>query len=184
MPIDSVTNFGKCAVSTGYDAAATAIVLAAGSGANLPNPSVDGAFNATWYNSTDYFDPSDDPFREVIRVTARTTDTLGTIIRGQEGTAASAKNIAGKTYLLRHGLTAKTISDIKNMHVENEVPSGAVDGVNADFTLANTPITGSVKLYRNGARQISGFSIAGGTITFNAGNLPQTGDELLADYRK
>lgn len=69
-------------------------------------------FNATWWNSTDYPDPSDDPSREVVRVTAIATNTL-TITRAQESTSATAKNTAGKVYLLVAGLTAKTITDIE-----------------------------------------------------------------------
>lgn len=72
--------------------------------------------------------------------------------------------------------------------VDNEAPSGAINGVNADFTLANTPVAGTVRVFKNGIRQRSGagndYTIAGGTITFLAGNLPQTGDILLVDYRK
>jgi hypothetical protein len=70
----------------------------------------------------------------------------------------------------------------------SEVPSGTVNGVNAAFTLANTPVAGTVQLYKNGVRQQVGgandYTIATNTITFVAGNLPQTGDILLADYRK
>ncbi len=72
--------------------------------------------------------------------------------------------------------------------VDGETPSGTVDGVNDTFTLANTPTSGSVHVYKNGIRQRSGagndYTISGGTITFLAGNLPQTGDILLADYRR
>jgi hypothetical protein len=79
------------------------------------------------------------------------------------------------------GLTAANI-------IESETPTGSVNGINDTFTLANTPVAGSVKLYKNGIRQRAGagndYTIASGTITFLAGNLPQTGDILLVDYRK
>lgn len=72
--------------------------------------------------------------------------------------------------------------------VDSEVPGGAVDGVNAAFTLADTPIAGSVHLYKNGIRQQVGagndYTIVTVTITFVAGNIPQTGDVILVDYRK
>lgn len=69
--------------------------------------------------------------------------------------------------------------------VDEEIPSGAVNGSNVTFTLANTPIAGSVKLYKNGIRMKQGgadYSISGLTITFVTA--PATGDVLLADYRK
>lgn len=69
--------------------------------------------------------------------------------------------------------------------VDSEVPTGTVNGVNAAFTLANTPTSGSLHLYKNGLRQkvTTDYTLSGTTVTFVAGNLPQTGDLLLADYR-
>jgi hypothetical protein len=71
-------------------------------------------------------------------------------------------------------------------HVDNEAPAGAIDGANATYTLVKTPRTGSLKLYKNGIRQQAGagndFTLASQTITFAAGNIPQAGDVLLADY--
>ncbi len=105
MSVDNAKNFAKVTVSTGYDASATSIVLSSGDGAKLPTV----PFNVVWWNSTDYADPSDDPNVEIVRVTARTTDTL-TVSRAQEGTSASTKNTSGKTYKMIAGLTAKVIN--------------------------------------------------------------------------
>lgn len=70
---------------------------------------------------------------------------------------------------------------------ESEVPTGTVNGSNAAFTLANSPVTGSLKVYKNGIRQQAGsgndYTLSGTTITFQSGNIPQTGDVLLCDYR-
>ena len=103
--MDNFKNFAKVTVSTGYDAAATSIALTAGHGTRLPA----APFNATWWNSTDYPDPSDDPNAEIVRVTAIATDTL-TVTRAQESTTASTKNTASKTYKMIAGLTAKTFN--------------------------------------------------------------------------
>lgn len=111
MALDPVKNFAKATVSTGYDASETSIVLTSGHGAKFPQPSTDGAFNVTWWNSTDYPDPSDDPNVEIVRVTARSTDTL-TVTRAQESTSGSTKNTAGKTYKMILGPTSKTITDV------------------------------------------------------------------------
>ena len=64
--MDLFKNFAKVTVSTGYDASATSVALSAGHGARLPA----APFNATWWNSTDFADPSDDPNVEIVRVTA------------------------------------------------------------------------------------------------------------------
>lgn len=72
--------------------------------------------------------------------------------------------------------------------IESETPAGTIDGTNVTFTLANAPVAGTLKLYKNGMRQNAGagndYTLATNTITFLAGNIPQTGDVLLADYRK
>lgn len=67
-----------------------------------------------------------------------------------------------------------------------ETPAGTVNGTNPTFTLANTPTSGTVRLYVNGIRQNNGSSndwtISGGTITFVTASIPLTGDVILADY--
>lgn len=105
MALDNAKNFAKGTVSAGYTSTDTTIVLNAGDGTKFPTP----PFNAVWWNSTDYPDPSDDPNVEIVRVTAVATDTL-TVTRTQEGTAATNKNTAGKTYKLLAGLTAKVLN--------------------------------------------------------------------------
>lgn len=67
--------------------------------------------------------------------------------------------------------------------VDSETPSGTINGSNTTFTLANTPTTGSVKLYRNGVR-VTNFTVSTATITTSGTTTPLTGDSLLADYRK
>lgn len=106
--MDSFENFATATVSDGnYDDSATEIDVLPGDGNRLPNP----PFNLTWWNATDYPDPSDDPGREIVRVTDRTDDTL-TIVRAQEDTAASDHNVAGKTYKVSNGPTKKMITDL------------------------------------------------------------------------
>src|SRR5207344_432306 len=97
---DTFKNFAKVTVSTGYDASATSIALSAGHGTKLPA----APFNATWWNSTYYSDPTDDPNVEIVRVTAIATDTL-TVTRGQESIAATVKNLSSKTYRMIAWLT-------------------------------------------------------------------------------
>jgi hypothetical protein len=110
--LDPTRNFAKVTLSAGYDASATVVSLQPGEGAFLPQPSSEGAFNLTWWNVTDYSDPTDDPTREIVRCTARATDTL-TIVRAQEGTTANAHDTGGKIYLMILAPTEKMIEDIE-----------------------------------------------------------------------
>ena len=70
--------------------------------------------------------------------------------------------------------------------VDGETPAGAVNSVNAAFTLAQTPSpAASLALYRNGIRVRSGldYTITGNSVTFASGSIPQTGDVLQCSYR-
>ncbi len=65
--------------------------------------------------------------------------------------------------------------------VYGETPGGAVNGTNDDFTLAFTPVAGTVRPYINGQRQSpAGFSVAASTVTFTVP--PLTGDVIIIDY--
>jgi hypothetical protein len=113
MPtLDPVKNKAASDVSTGYDASATSIVLATSGGALFPAPATDGAFNVIWWNNTDYKNPLDDPNFEIVRVTARSTDTL-TVTRAQESTSAATHNTGGKTYRMALVPTQKFRDDIE-----------------------------------------------------------------------
>ena len=83
-----------------------------------------------------------------------------------------------------HGMPATPVG--AGTQVFNEVPTGDLDGVDATYTLANTPTAATLVVYKNGMRQNVGagldYTIATNVITFEAGNLPQTGDVVLADY--
>jgi hypothetical protein len=104
---------------------------------------------------------------------------LGVIINGNQVKLSNLAIMVGAP--ASGGLTPASF-------VDNEIPAGVIDGVNDIFTLANTPVAGSVHLYKNGARQTFGAGndavIAGDTITFEPGNTPMASDSLLADYRK
>lgn len=186
MALDNAKNFAKVEVSTGYDASATSIILVASEGAKLPTAS----FNAVWYNSTDYTDPTDDPNREIVRVTNISTDTL-TVTRAQEGTSAATHNTGGKTYKMIAGLTAKTINtDIPALIptvptiVSNEVPTGSINSSNQSFVLANTPNpASSLAVYLNGQRLTVTGDYTLSTDTISMVIAPVTGDILFCDYR-
>lgn len=197
--LDPIRNHAMVTVSAGYAIGATSIVLASGHGSKLPDPSTEGAFNLVWWNSTDYKNPSLDPYVEIVRVTGRTSDTL-TVVRPAVGNdyngegsinVASAKNIVGRQYRMILAPTKKTIDDIddyldaiSNSRVYGCVPTGDKNGVNQVYTLPETPKTGSVAVFLNGMRQAESidYTIAGDEITMSYA-LEST-ETLIVDYDK
>jgi hypothetical protein len=163
--VDAVKNFAKSTLSTGIDADDTSIVLATGGGAKFPAPATDGAFNAVIWNSTDYADPADDPSVEIVRVTARSSDTL-TVSRAQEGTNASAHNTSGKTYTIVLGPTAKTITDLLGS-LSVQTVSGTLDGSNTAFTVPNSFTSKSI-IALNGMILVedTDYTVSGTAITY------------------
>ena len=70
--------------------------------------------------------------------------------------------------------------------VDKEIPSGAINGSNTAYTLANTPVAGSEHVFLNGVLQESGagndYTISGANITLLSA--PLTGEKLRVTYRK
>ena len=66
----------------------------------------------------------------------------------------------------------------------NEIPSGLINSLNADYTVANTPVVGTVQVYLNGLFQAPGggldYTISETTITFV--KAPRTGSDLYVFY--
>lgn len=188
--LDPVKNFAKVTPQTANDTA-TSITLASGDGAKLPDPNVSGDFNLVWYNFTDYPDPSDDPNKEIVRVTENTDDVL-TVTRAQEGTSASTHNTANKVYKMILAVTKKMIDDIENTldskssaNIYNETPAGSVNGVNTVFTTAFAYEANTSRLYWNRVRQILGIDYTEISSTqIQLTTAPATGDAIRIDYIK
>jgi len=108
--LDQVQNFIKEVVVGTHVLADTTVNVVDAS--LFPDPA-SGEYNLTWWDATNYPDPSDDPLVEIVRVTGRDTglNTL-TVTRAQEGTSATDKNTGGATYLLALCPTKKTMDDI------------------------------------------------------------------------
>ena len=93
--------------------------------------------------------------------------------------AASLANLTAQVNSLTSGVTFAVFTD-------NETPTGAMNGVNTAFTLANAPATAaSLKLYRNGVLLANGvdYTLSSNAITFSNNAIPQSGDTLTAYYR-
>jgi hypothetical protein len=175
MSLDPVRNFAKVEVSTGYDDVATSIELVASDGDKLPQPSTDGSFNLVWWDSTTYPDPADDPSKEIVRCTARSSDTL-TITRAQESTAAAAHNTSGKTYKMILAITKKMMDDLSSATFITEDPTGAIDGVNADFVFTAEPK--AIVISGPSYRKNKGWTWNAGTLTATLDFVPQVGSDV------
>jgi len=177
MALDAVKNFGKVTVSTGYGTSDTSIVLTSGNGAKLPAPATDGSFNLVWWNSTDYGDPADDPNVEIVRCTARSTDTL-TVTRAQEGTTAANHNTAGKTYTMILPLTAKMITDIAAAIAAGSAPTFATPNI----TLASSAAAGSATTVIKSDSTIAAFDTTA-PVTQDFGDSASVGSAAFAARR-
>jgi hypothetical protein len=176
MSLDSVANFIKLPLASGFNSSATSITFVTGDGAKLPTPPA----NLVVYNSTDYSDPTDDPLVEVVRYTTAPVSDVLTIIRAQEGTTAQNHNIAGKTYNVILAPTAKTITDIgSNLgHITLVSPtSGLVNGVNTQFVFTTKP---DFIFNDHGLYYTTGWTWNSGTNTVTVSVPPN--DELYGGY--
>jgi hypothetical protein len=82
-----------------------------------------------------------------------------------------------------NGLSAGTIS---TAFADGEVPTGTLNGTNATFTLAHTPVAPStLTVYRNGVLLSNGvdYNVSGANITFIGSQVPQSNDVLQTYYR-
>lgn len=107
-----VVDFGLVTVSGGYSAAANAITLQTGDGSKLPDTAGGYRYPLTWWDATTYAHAADDPNVEIVTVTGRAGDVL-TVSRGQEGTSASSKNTADRTYRMSLGITTAMWNDLR-----------------------------------------------------------------------
>lgn len=69
-----------------------------------------------------------------------------------------------------------------SQEIGGEVPAGAIDGSNKNFTLTETPDPASVNVYLNGILQASSaYVINGNVVTLD--EAPYTGDYIIIDYK-
>ena len=107
MPIGiKFSNFAFSTLAVGCNTTATSLALASGTGAKFPTLAAGEYFYATLENAS--LD------REVVKVTARSTDAI-TVVRGQDNTTARSWN-AGDSIALR--LNAGALDDFKTEVVD------------------------------------------------------------------
>lgn len=74
------------------------------------------------------------------------------------------------------------------MQPKQEVPTGAIDGVNRTFTLSQTPLPYTLAAFKNGLflTPLVDYILLGNQITYAVAPLPETGessgDALYAQY--
>jgi hypothetical protein len=160
--MDPAANFAKSTVSAGYDETALTVTLES-SDPNLsrwPNPATVGAYNATWWDATNYADPSDDPNVEIVRVTALAGAQL-TITRAQEGTAGTAKDTSGSIYKMCIAPTKKLVDDM----LEAQIDSGSAYGwiTDAPYNAAGDGTTDDRAAFNSAMAALTTIVIPSGT---------------------
>lgn len=115
-----------------------------------------------------------------IRLKGGTTDYT----EGTQGFTMAVAPITGDILLVDYETNTTAFMQGSSSFVYDETPSGTVNGSNVTFTLANTPVAGTLVLYRDGQRLVPGgadYTLSTATITFVTA--PTTGSILRADYQ-
>jgi len=168
--IDPVKNFGLVTVSTTYNAGDTVIQLSAGEAAKLPDPAVDGEYDVTWWDATDYANPSLDPNREIVRVTGMSFDQI-TVIRGQQGTSDSSKSTVGHTYMISRSITKKDWDELQHFM---KLPAGSDAVIAYDLQSNIASITHGSRVFNYVRKQdgeLESVDFDGSSLTFNKDQL-------------
>jgi len=113
--LSTFANFAKGSVIGRYGATDSTILLTEGDTDRFPSP----PFNATWWESSRYPNAADDPSVEIVTVTEINGDYMS-IIRGAEGTAASAKNTSSSRYSIAQSITARTLDQLLTRNVTSD----------------------------------------------------------------
>lgn len=112
----------------------------------------------------------------------------GNIIVGTTAGPNASVAVSGDATLSQTGVlsvNAATVVRVADV-ITREIPTGAVDGTNPTYVLANTPKAGTECVFLNGVLQDVGgtndYTISGATITFTFN--PSTGDKVRVNYLK
>lgn len=119
-----VKNNAYSTLASGINDSATSITLAAGTGARFPAAGGSDYFYATLINTSNQL--------EVVKVTARSTDTL-TVVRGQDGTTARAYSASDRIELR---VTAALLTDIRDSVTPGDGTVTTAKIADANVTLA------------------------------------------------
>lgn len=116
-----LTNNASTTLASGINNSVTSLSVATGTGALFPAISGSGYFYATLKEGSAV---------EIVKVTARTTDSFGTIVRAQEGTTAQSFTTAATVKL---NLTAGVMAELAALG-DAQTFSGGQRGAYSQFT--------------------------------------------------
>jgi hypothetical protein len=117
-----VANNAQSTLASNINNSTTSIDVASGHGSRFPTPG--NSYYCTIWNAATYADPFDDSNREVVLVTAISTDTM-TVTRGQLGTSGVAHNSGEAIRLL---IMASAVSDLNTAVNDLELRDGGKAG--------------------------------------------------------
>jgi len=97
-------------------------------------------------------------------------------------------NFVANTVILKDEIN-RNFEIITQWDIRDEIPVGLINGSNASFTTANNYVSGSLIVLVDGIRQLKGVSkhyieTGANSFSFTAGNEPQTGQDVVCDYRR
>lgn len=148
--------FGTVLTAPSPATSGTSLVLGSGQGALFPQPSTDGAFNAVIWPASSQPSAAN---AEIIRCTARSTDTLGTIVRAQESSSARTVVVGDQVALVP---SAKVFQDIDALiasittsTVLCAAPTGVAATDNANFAAGLTAAAGGTLQLRDGTYNLT-----------------------------
>lgn len=105
------------------------------------------------------------------------------LIDGASGSLSDCLHVDGSAGPCGSGGSGGGLS---SLFADAETPGGVVNSSNTTFVLAHVPDpASSLQMFRNGLRLASGvdYTLSGSTLTFFVLATPQTGDQLLVNYR-
>ena len=142
---------------------------------------ITASYDRVWEAGDDLFESYDDELLERLIETAtkKAEDYTGrAFVQGQ----ITEKHFGDGTKVLKlYKQPIVSITSIDRCHAERV---GTGDASTVEFTLDNTPVAGSVKLYVDGVLQVvtDDYTISGATITFVAESTPADGARITATY--
>jgi hypothetical protein len=178
LALSRVKGTNRAIVAMGYDSIESNIVLSIGEGNKLPDPLTTGSYDLVWWNASDYVNPVNDPYAEIVNCIAKVGDTI-IVIRSQNGLAYD-KNIFGKTYgiaplpignskYINNPISSLSYYNIPQPHNHTDGNSGGtLSHTNLSNIGTNTHATIDTHLTNTGSMSFqngSNVTITGGSIT-------------------
>ena len=142
MALDPVKNFAISRVATAPSPAdsGTTLVVETGDGSLFPDPSSSGEYNVVIYPNGEQPTSSN---AEIVRVTARTSDTM-TITRQQESTTARA---IAEGDIVMLAITAKMVSDLSTAITGVVTETGTQTLTNKTIDAGDNTLSGLLDLF-------------------------------------